>query len=139
MNQQPVNQAVGQANGAAQVPQQPLANNASPAAIQASQKQQFIKVDEPYNELRLELRKPIIFDGKTYSQMIFREVNLGDMTLLDESDDQMAGQLAVFSAMTNNQVPPEVFQLMPAREVGKILSFLEACLEGFPMRGLGTS
>lgn len=135
MNQVQGNHVQGQPNGAAPVQQQPLANSVSPAAIQASEKQQFIKVDEPYNELRLELRKPVVFEGKTYSQMVFREVNLGDMTLLDEGDDQMAGQIAVFSAMTNHQVPAEVFKLMPAREVGKILVFLEACLDGFPKLG----
>ncbi len=135
MNQSQVNQAGVLANGAAPMQQQPLASSASPAAIQASEKQQFIKVDTPYEGLKLELRQPIVFEGKPYQQMVFREANLQDFTKLSEEGDTNETMVKILSNMTNNQVPAGVFMVMPLREMAIVTNFFMECAKEYQPQG----
>lgn len=131
MNQAPAHQAGAQPNGMGAAQQQQLANGASSAAIDASQKQQYLKIDVPNVGLRIELRQPITFNGQPYQRMQFREVNMTDAALIEDKGETNETMAEVFSSMTNNAVPPGVFLLMPLRELAVIKDFFLACALDF--------
>ena len=112
-----------------------LHNGAAGKAVTAVNGVLPVKVDGQYNKLRLTLRDPIVHDGRTYREFTFREVNLGDVTILQEEGEGPIALSKIFSNMTNKEVPADVFLQLPAKEMALVVGFFTGCMQGLRAPG----
>lgn len=77
----------------------------------------------PEDGFQLTLSKPITVGGVTYTDLIFREPTVRDLRLLTgkaAQNDPITANNQLYSQLTDAQVPPQVFDVMPVREMKKI-------------------
>lgn len=88
--------------------------------------------DAQVDTLDLELRKPVDFDGKTFTQLVLREPSAGELEVINKLTD-FTRDLVAISLLTG--IPRPAVDKMLAGDVLRGMKFINSFTQGGPTAG----